>query len=59
MSTTNRNAYRFVVSVTPNGKTPAEEKARIEKRLGRPVSYLNRVLHGARSIDAARSLRHG
>jgi hypothetical protein len=50
---------RFVVTVTPNGKTQAEEKARLEKKLGGPVSYLNRVIHGSRSIDAARNVRWG
>jgi hypothetical protein len=58
MSTTN-SAYKFVVTIPANGRTQAEEKARVEKKLGRPVSYLNRVIHGSRSIDAARSVRHG
>jgi hypothetical protein len=58
MSTTSNN-YRFVVTIPANGRTQAEEKARIEKKLGRPVSYLNRVIHGSRSIDAARNVRWG
>jgi hypothetical protein len=53
MSTTSSaSAYRYVITVTPNGRSAAEEKARIEKKLGRPVSYLGRVMQAARATEA-------
>jgi hypothetical protein len=49
---------RFIVSVTPNGKTTrAEEKARVEKRLGKPVSHLGHVLQAARATEARKAQR--
>jgi hypothetical protein len=57
MSTTNASAYKFVITVTPNGRTPSEEKARVEKKLGRPVSYLGRVMQAARATEARKAQR--
>jgi hypothetical protein len=58
MSTTSSaSAYRYVVTVTPNGRSAAEEKARIEKRLGRSVSYLGRVMQAARATEARKAQR--
>jgi hypothetical protein len=56
MSTTT-NTYKFVVTIPANGRTQAEQKARVEKRLGKPVSYLGRVMQAARATEARKAQR--